>query len=123
MVEGGLGRFINPKYLRMFGYQEIERLSPRGWAEYFNIAIATGRPEPYGKNSNVAYAMMTFPIQEAEQLMLNDQLPADEEARLEIIFRIGRTALRHFPLERDILARVAPKVIFNTCSSLYIAFE
>ena len=85
MVEGGLGRFINPKYLRMFGYQEIERLSPRGWAEYFNIAIATGRPEPYGKNSNVAYAMMTFPIQEAEQLMLNDQLPADEEARLEIM--------------------------------------
>ena len=85
MVEGGLGRFINPKYLRMFGYQEIERLSPKGWAEYFNIAIATGRPEPYGKNSNVAYAMMTFPIQEAEQLMLNDQLPTDEGARLAIM--------------------------------------
>ena len=85
MVEGGLGRFINPKYLRMFGYQEIERLSPKGWAEYFNIAIATGRPEPYGKNSNVAYAMMTFPIQEAEQLMLNDQLPTDEGARLAVM--------------------------------------
>ena len=85
MVEGGLGRFINPKYLRMFGYQEIERLSPKGWAEYFDIAIATGRPEPYGKNSNVAYAMMTFPIQEAEQLMLNDKLPVGEGARLAIM--------------------------------------
>ena len=85
MVEGGLGRFINPKYLRMFGYSEIERLSPKGWAEYFDIAIATGKPEPYGKNSNVAYAMMTFPIQEAEQLMLNDQLPQTDAGRLQVM--------------------------------------
>jgi ABC-type sugar transport system permease subunit/ABC-type glycerol-3-phosphate transport system substrate-binding protein len=85
MVEGGLGRFINPKYLRMFGYSEIERLSPKGWAEYFDIAIATGKPEPYGKNSNVAYEMMTFPIQEAEQLMLNDQLPDTELGRLQVM--------------------------------------
>ncbi len=88
MVEGGLGRFINPKYLRMFGYSEIERLSPKGWAEYFDIAIATGKPEPYGKNSNVAYAMMTFPIQEAEQLMLNDQLPQTDTARLQVMHEL-----------------------------------
>ena len=85
MVEGGLGRFINPKYLRMFGYPEIERLSPKGWSEYFNIAIQTGKPEPYGRNSNVAYVMMTFPMQEAEQLMLNDKLPEDPAARLQIM--------------------------------------
>ena len=85
MVEGGLGRFLNPKYLRLYGYPEIERLSPKGWAENFEIAIATGKPEPYGKNSNVAYAMMTYPIQEAEQLMLNDQLPEDREARLDVL--------------------------------------
>ena len=91
MVEGGLGRFINPKYLRMFGYPEIERLSPKGWAENFEIAINTGKPEPYGKNSNVAYQMMTFPIQEAEQLMLNDQLPEDREARLDILQGLLRT--------------------------------
>lgn len=85
MVEGGLGPFINPKYLRMFGYSEIERLSPKGWAEFFEIAISTGKPEPYGKNSNVAYAMMTLPIQEAEQLMLNDELPADRQERLQVM--------------------------------------
>ena len=72
MVEGGLGRFLHPKYLRMFGYPEIERLSPKGWAECFEIAIATSRPEPYGRNSNVAYELMTVPIQEAEQMMRND---------------------------------------------------
>ena len=91
MVEGGLGRFINPKYLRMFGYNEIERLSPKGWAESFEIAISTGKPEPYGKNSNVAYQMMTFPIQEAEQMMLNDELPEDREARLDILHELLKT--------------------------------
>ena len=88
MVEGGLGRFINPKYLRMFGYPEVERLSPKSWAEHFEIAIATSKPEPYGKNSNVAYEMMTFPIHEAEQLMLNGALPEDREARLAVLKKL-----------------------------------
>ena len=85
MVEGGLGRFVNPRYLRLFGYPEIERLSPAGWAETFEVAIATARPEPFGKNSNVAYDMMTYPIQEAEQLMLRDGLPADRQKWLGVL--------------------------------------
>ncbi|MCJ8328550.1 MAG: extracellular solute-binding protein [Lentisphaeria bacterium] len=85
MVEGGLGRYVNPKYLRMFGYGFMERLSPKGWVETFNIAIASGKPEPYGKNSNIAYDLMTKPLQEAEQLMLNNKLPKNREARLKIL--------------------------------------
>ncbi|MBT3381001.1 MAG: extracellular solute-binding protein [Lentisphaerae bacterium] len=85
MVEGGLGRFVNPKYLRRFGYPEIERLAPKGWAETFEIAIETGRPEPYGRNSNLAYNLMTFPIQDAEHLAVNDQLPEDPEKRLDVL--------------------------------------
>eukprot|EP00831_Metopus_contortus_P048463 TRINITY_DN3953_c0_g2_i2.p1 TRINITY_DN3953_c0_g2~~TRINITY_DN3953_c0_g2_i2.p1 ORF type:complete len:722 (+),score=127.61 TRINITY_DN3953_c0_g2_i2:315-2480(+) len=85
MVEGGLGRFVNPRYLRMFGYYDIEQLSPPGWAETFDIAISTGKPEPYGKNSNFAYDMMTFPIQEAEVMERADQLPQESEARREVL--------------------------------------
>ncbi len=92
MIEGGFGRYINPKYLKMFGYPEIERLSPKGWAESFAIAIETGKPEPCGKNSNIAYDLMTFPIQEAEQLMLNDKLPKDTEERLAILQEILKKA-------------------------------
>jgi multiple sugar transport system permease protein len=92
LVEGGLGRFVNPRYLRQFGYHEIERLSPKGWAETFEIAISTGKPEPCGKNSNVAYDLLTYPIQEAEQLALKDQLPADPEARLDLLQEILRKA-------------------------------
>jgi len=85
MVEGGFGQFVNPKYLRMFGYPEVIRLAPRGWAETFEIAIETGKPEPYGRNSNYAYDLMTFPIQEAEQLAMKDQLPADPNERLDVM--------------------------------------
>ena len=82
MVEGGLGRFINPKYLNMFGYPEVVRLAPREWAECFKIAVETGRPEPYGKDSNFAYDIMTKPIREAEEAALAGTLPQDREARL-----------------------------------------
>ena len=85
MVEGGLGRFVNPKYLRMFDYPEVVRLAPRGWEECFNIAIETGKPEPYGRNSNLAYDIMTFPIQEAEELALQGKLPEETEARLDVL--------------------------------------
>jgi len=81
MVEGGYGPFVNPRYLRQFGYPEFERLSPPGWADTFEIAIETGRPEPYGRNSNVAYELMTIPIARAEQLALADELPEDPAAR------------------------------------------
>ncbi|PJB75903.1 MAG: hypothetical protein CO095_03205, partial [Armatimonadetes bacterium CG_4_9_14_3_um_filter_58_7] len=88
MVEGGLGRFVNPKYLDMFGYPEVMRLAPKGWSDTFNIAIQTGQPEPYGRNSNFAYELMTFPIQEAEQRELKDELPKDKQKRLEIFQRL-----------------------------------
>ena len=90
MVAGGLGRFINPKYLRQFGYPEVERLAPKGWARIFEIAIETSRPEPYGKNSNLAYKFMTFPLKKAEQMALDEQFPADYEQRLEAIRQLLR---------------------------------
>jgi len=82
MVEGGLGRFINPRYLEKFGYPELVRLAPKGWKECFDIALETGRPEPYGKNSNAIYDLMTRPIETAEELALQGKLPAGREERL-----------------------------------------
>lgn len=81
MVEGGLGRFVNPKYLARYGYHDVIRLTPRGWAKTFEIAVSTGKPEPYGRNSNVAYDMMTVPIQQAEQMLKNGTLSQDDVAR------------------------------------------
>lgn len=81
MVEGGLGRFVNPKYLRMFGYEDIIRLAPREWEECFNISIETGKPEPYGRNCQLVYGVMTHPLEKARQLMYDGNLPENEPAR------------------------------------------
>jgi len=76
MVEGGMGKFLNPKYLKMFGYDDILKLVPKGWEEIFHIAIETGQPEPYGKNSNFAYFEMTKPLHLAEEMEHNNDLAA-----------------------------------------------
>ncbi len=81
MVEGGLGRFVNPKYLEKYGYEDVMQLTPPGWARAFEIAIDTGKPEPYGRNSNIAYDMMTVPIQQAEQMYMNGDLSEDPDIR------------------------------------------
>ena len=85
LVEGGMGQFLHPRWLRLFGYHDLVRLSPKGWEETFEIAIETSRPEPYGRGSNIAYEIMTYPIQEAEQLLVDEALPADEEERLDVL--------------------------------------
>ena len=106
MVEGGLGRFVNPKYLELFGYHELIRLSPRGWAETFEIAIETGRPEPYGKHSNIAYDIMTLPLHEAERLARAGQLPEDRDERLAVLLGLLRDA--GDKARRDMLEQVPP---------------
>ncbi len=93
MVEGGMGKFINPKYLRMFGYTDILKLVPQGWEENFKIAIETGQPEPYGKNSSFAYDEMSKPIQFAERMEYNGDLAAvgtkERERQLTKILKDG----------------------------------
>lgn len=92
MVEGGLGQFINPKYLRAFGYEEVIRLAPQGWADVFAIAMETGKPEPYGRHSNIAYNFMDRPIERAEQMALNGELPDDDAERLAVLEDLLRDA-------------------------------
>ena len=107
MVEGGLGRFVNPRYLRMFGYDDIIRLAPKGWEECFRIAIETGRSEPYGKNCQLVYAMMTGPMQKAEQMALDGMLPADEKERLAVLQGLLRDAVRK--TDEKMIGRVPPE--------------
>lgn len=81
LVEAGMGRFINPKYLRLFGYDDIIRLAPKGWEDCFNIALATGQPEPYGKNCQLVYDRMSVPLQKAEAMALAGALSPNKAQR------------------------------------------
>ena len=79
LVEGGMGQFVMPKYLEKFGYQDIIRLFPKGWSDIFEIALQTGKPEPYGKNSNFFFHHMSVPLQLVELMELRGELPGPDQ--------------------------------------------
>ena len=81
LVEGGLGRFLSPERLEANGYGELAADFPAEWREASAIALAEAKPEPYGKNANVLYDIMTEPIRRAEELALAGRLPEESEAR------------------------------------------
>jgi multiple sugar transport system permease protein len=92
MVEGGLGRFVNPRYLREFGYDDIIRFAPQGWEQTFKIAMESGRPEPYGRNCQAIYRYLTAPIRAGENLMLKGRLPQADNERLAQLQQLLTTA-------------------------------
>ena len=118
MVEGGLGPFLHPKLLRKYGYEDVIRLAPKGWEEVFDIINESGRPEPYGRNSNLAYDMMTKPIREADQMLLDGKLPEDEEARLDILQKILRKYTAR--ANEEMIGIVSPEVRRKRDFSAYI---
>ncbi|MFH1477851.1 MAG: extracellular solute-binding protein [Verrucomicrobiota bacterium] len=111
LVEGGLGRFINPRYLRMFGYEDVVRLAPKGIEECFNIAIATGRPEPYGRNSQRVFEMLTKPLVKAAQMTIAGTMPTDPAQRAEFLQAILDESVRD--TNENMIGRVSPQELLK----------
>mgnify|MGYP001312147460 FL=1 len=63
-VEMGQVNQINPAHLRKFGYTAFLGLAEPGLEEEFELAVKTAKPEPYGKNCNLIYVEMTYPLDE-----------------------------------------------------------
>ena len=106
LVEGGFGRFLPPDTLRAHGYGSIAAAIPPEWRDCLAIAIADGRPEPYGKNANVIYDVLTVPIRQAEELSFSGRLSPDPAERrrqlLELLVRAREKA------DADMLGIVPP---------------
>jgi ABC-type sugar transport system permease subunit/ABC-type glycerol-3-phosphate transport system substrate-binding protein len=62
MIELGLASQVNPIMLRKFGFDQFLVLTPPGLEEAFQSALRDGRPEPYGRNCNLVYNEMTYPL-------------------------------------------------------------
>ena len=62
LVELGLATQVNPVLLRKFGFDQFLKLMPAGLEEEYAEASRTGKPEPYGKNCNLVYSEMTYPL-------------------------------------------------------------
>ncbi|MDD3927349.1 MAG: extracellular solute-binding protein [bacterium] len=63
-VENGYGGFVNPLYLKEYGYREYLKYVPASWMYTLEKAMKYGKPEPYGKNCDVVYALMDRPVQQ-----------------------------------------------------------
>ncbi|MCL5743984.1 MAG: extracellular solute-binding protein, partial [Acidobacteria bacterium] len=97
LVDGGYAKYVNPLWLRRFGYTAYLRESPPGWEETFKTALATAHPEPYGKNAQQIYVemdnawdkikLMDRPDRELFRRMLRDNAAQTNE---KLIGRIPR---------------------------------
>lgn len=63
-VEAGLGKTVSPDKLAKFGYKEYLRNIPKGWIEANTEAFKHGRPEPHGKNCEMIYIELDYPLQD-----------------------------------------------------------
>lgn len=91
MVEQGAWRTVNPSWLREFGYESLAKLAPQGLEEAFTRALASGTPEPYGKNCQYVYAYLTRPL---ERILHADLSRLSEPERRERIRAELRDAVR-----------------------------
>ena len=107
LVEGGLGRFLHPDRLRAHGYESVAATIPAEWRDCLAIALADGRPEPYGRNANVIYDILTVPIRRAEELALSGQLATEPDARRAQLLDLLRDARRK--ADADMLGLVPPR--------------
>lgn len=71
MVELGQASQVNPLLLRKFGYEQFLSLTPRGLETELLEALKNGQPEPYGKNCNLVYLEMNYPL---DQILFSNSI-------------------------------------------------
>ncbi len=64
LVELGQGAIVNPAALRKFGHEDVLVMTPPGFEAEFAEAMADCRPEPYGRNCNLIYMEVAYPMDE-----------------------------------------------------------
>jgi len=95
LVDLGVINQINPVDLRRFGFTALADLGDEGLEEGFRLALANGKPEPFGKNCDLVYLEMTYPL---DQILVS---PAVAEA-----WKAGNEGLLREEIKR-ILTRAA----------------
>lgn len=76
-LEMGLAGQMNPTLIRRHGFTEYLHLIPPGIEKELEEAIQNGHPEPYGRNCNLVYNEMTYPL---DQILLSEEILRDWQA-------------------------------------------
>lgn len=64
LVDLGQASLLNPIQLRRYGFEEQLVLAQPGLEEQLAVSMENGKPEPYGRNCNLIYLEMTYPLDE-----------------------------------------------------------
>lgn len=73
-LELGLAGQMNPALIRRHGFNEYLHLVPPGIEQELDEALENGHPEPHGRNCNLVYGEMTYPL---DQILLSDEIRRD----------------------------------------------
>jgi multiple sugar transport system permease protein len=117
-IDAGFAKFVNPQWLREFGYTDYLREVPKGWSEVFQTTVQNARPEPYGKNCQLIYIEMTVPIEEALQL----DAPTDDQIRSILVRNVAATNAKLLGRIPPNVARVRNIITFFVVLFIGIAF-
>lgn len=107
MIEQGYGKFMNPVYLKRFGYEEYLEDVPKTWLPVFEETLANGKPEPYGKNCQMVFNFMTYPIEEALALEYRGQLGTTDQERRKKIKEILVKAVER--TNKEMIGKIHPE--------------
>jgi multiple sugar transport system permease protein len=63
-VEAGFAKFLAPKLLKKYGFERYIKQIPAEWLGTYDVAMATGIPEPYQRGGNMIYNELAPALQE-----------------------------------------------------------
>jgi multiple sugar transport system permease protein len=107
-VSNGFGRFISPHLLRQFGYEQLLRQVPEGWIQAFDLAMKSGVPEPFGKNTQNIYRYLSSPVHAALEM---DFTNMSREEAINTIHRLMNESAEE--VNRKLLGNISPQERFK----------
>ncbi|MCD5391081.1 extracellular solute-binding protein [candidate division NPL-UPA2 bacterium] len=107
LIEHGYGRFLNPVYLKRFGYEEFVEDAPETWLPVWEEAMEHGVPEPYGKNAQMVYNFLTLPIERAIDLEHRGLLGDTDEERRQKVQELLTAAVAR--TNKEMIGKISPE--------------
>ena len=107
MVEAGYGKLQNPLYLERYGYTEYLKYTDPTLIKTFNAALKNGNPEPYGRNCQLVYTFMSYPMEDCLALDKKGELGTTRKERRENIGKILDAAVER--TNEEMIGYVSPQ--------------
>ncbi len=128
-VESGIARFVNPKVLKMAGYDEFVKQVPVGWGEMISEAMKNGVPEPYGKNCQLVYRYMGQAIDQIRVdpevnrcILAKDEVGAKKRIKEILDVRVEMSNQKMLNILPENVRKFRARVAMAVAMTIFLAF-